>query len=158
MPGIMKVSDAASLALHAAAYLAARAGTRVAASRIAKALSVSAAHLSKVLGRLERAGLVRGRRGPSGGFELARSPESITLKDVYEAIEGPIESEQCLLGEVACNGKCMLGGLVRSVDDSVRAKLKALRLSDVMDSFNPGGAAKRKKSTRAKARKGGKNA
>jgi Rrf2 family protein len=157
MPGIMKVSDAASLALHASAYLAARVGERVAASRIAEALSVSAAHLAKVLGRLERAGIVRGRRGPSGGFELAQSPESITLKDVYEAMEGPIKSEPCLLGEVACGGKCMLGGLVRDVDNEVSAKLKALRLSDVADKFSPKTGSKQGKRTRATARKGGRN-
>ncbi len=158
MPGIMKVSDAASLALHASAYLAARTGERVAASKIAKALAVSAAHLAKVLGRLERAGLVRGRRGPSGGFELALSPEDVTLKDVYEAMEGPIESESCLLGEAACSGKCMLGGLVRDVDNEVSAKLEATRLSDVADRFRPRAGAKQNKRARAKARKGGNNA
>ena len=154
MAGIMKVSDAASLALHASAYLAAREGERVATSKIARALSVSAAHLAKVLGRLERAGVVRGRRGPRGGFELARPPGSVTLKDVYAAVEGPIKSGRCLLGEPACKGRCMLGGLVRSVDDQVRAKLGAVRLSDVAGRFRPRAGAKPGKRVRAGARKG----
>jgi len=148
MAGIMNISDAASLALHAAAYLAAREGERVATSRIAEALSVSAAHLAKVLGRLERAGLVRGRRGPTGGFELARSPERVTLRDAYEAVEGPIKSARCLLGKPVCKGRCMLGDLVTSINDQVRAKLGAVRLSDVADRFAPKARAKRGKALR----------
>jgi len=144
MAGVVKVSDAASLALHASAYLAAREGERVATSRIAEALTVSAAHLAKVLGRLERAGLVRGRRGPGGGFELARSPDRVTLRQVYEAVEGPITSDRCLLGEPVCRGGCMLGGLLRSVDDEIRSRLGAVRLSDVADRFRPRAGAKSK--------------
>jgi len=150
MAGIMKVSDAASLALHAAAYLAGREGERVATSRIAEALTVSAAHLAKVLGRLERAGLVRGRRGPTGGFELARSTDRVTLRDVYEAVEGPLKSDRCLLGESVCKGRCMLGDLVSSINDQVRAKLGAVHLSDVADRFAP-----KAKASRTRTLKGG---
>ena len=135
MAGIMKISDAASLALHASAFLAARKDERTPTSRIAEALSVSAAHLAKVMGKLEHAGLVLGTRGPAGGFELAVAPSKISLKDVYEAIEGPIETQHCMLEGPACGGRCMLGGLMRSVDDEVRAKLKALKLSDVAGRF-----------------------
>ena len=148
MAGIMKVSDAASLALHAAVYLAGQGDERVATSRIAEALTVSAAHLAKVLGRLERAGLVRGRRGPTGGYELARSPERVTLRDVYEAVEGLITSDRCLLGEPVCRGGCMLGDLVSSINDQVRARLGAVRLSDVADRFAPKARAKRRSALR----------
>ena len=146
MASIMKVSDAASLALHASAFLAAREGERVATSRIAEALTVSAAHLAKVLGRLERAGLVLGTRGPGGGFELARTPSKVTLKDVYEAVEGPIKCDRCLLGKPVCGGRCMLGDLVSSINDQVRAKFGAVRLSDVADRFAPKARARRTRS------------
>jgi len=144
MAGIMKISDAASLALHAAVYLAGREGERVPTSRIAEALAVSAAHLAKVLVRLERAGLVRGRRGPTGGYELAVPPKRVTLRDVYEAVDGPIETDRCLLGEPVCGGGCMLGDLVSSINDQVRARLGAVRLSDAADRFAPKTRAKRR--------------
>ena len=158
MAGIMKVSTAATLALHVSAYLAGHKGERVPASKIAKALTVSAAHLSKVLGRLARADIVRARRGPSGGFELALPPQNVNLKDIYEAIEGPIKSAKCFLGEPACTGNCMFGSLVHAIDDEVSAKLKAVRLSDIADRFHPEPVAKQGKRIRAEARNSCKNA
>ncbi|MHC5058439.1 MAG: RrF2 family transcriptional regulator [Planctomycetota bacterium] len=151
MAGIMRVSDAASLGLHAAAYLAAREGERVPTAEVAEALGVSSAHLAKVLRELERAGIVRAKRGPTGGFELARDAARVTLKEVYEAVEGPIETERCLLDEPACGGRCILGGLIRSVDGEVRRKLGGVRLVDVADRFRGRGGARR---ARAGERKG----
>ena len=138
MAGIVRVTDAASLGLHAAAYLAAREGERVPTAKVADALGVSSAHLAKVLRELERAGIVRAKRGPSGGFQLARDAARVTLKQVYEAVEGPIETERCLLGEPACEGQCILGGLMKSVDDEVRRKLGGVHLADVADAFRRG--------------------
>ncbi len=135
MARVLKVSDAASLALHAAAYLAKRPGERVSTGEIARALDGSEAHLAKVMRTLERAGLVTAKRGPSGGFVLARAASKITLKDVYEAVEGQIGGGACLLGRPVCEGGCILGDLVESVDAQVAARLARTRLSDVETSF-----------------------
>lgn len=131
MPGLVKVSEAASLALHAMACLARRRDGRIPARDIARATRVSRAHLSKVLARLERAGLVKGTRGPAGGYELARAPERVTLKDVYEQIEGPLQRTRCLFGTPVCSGRCMLGSLLEDVDELVGKRLGGTRLSDL---------------------------
>jgi Rrf2 family protein len=102
MSGLLKVSEAASLALHATAVMAGAHGRRVTAKSMASALGVSEAHLSKVLQRLTRAGLVRGTRGPRGGFRLTRPAGQISLREVYEAVEGSIEIQHCLLGRPVC--------------------------------------------------------
>lgn len=47
-------------------------------------------YLEQIFQRLRRARLVEGKRGPGGGYRLARSPGEITLLDVIEAIEGPL--------------------------------------------------------------------
>ena len=46
--------------------------------------------LEQIFQRLRKAQLVRGKRGPGGGYVLARSPSEITLRDILEAVEGPL--------------------------------------------------------------------
>lgn len=48
-------------------------------------------YLEQIFQRLRRARIVRGKRGPGGGYTLARGPGEITLRDVVEAIEGPAD-------------------------------------------------------------------
>jgi Rrf2 family protein len=48
-------------------------------------------YLEQIFQRLRRAKLVRGKRGPGGGYTLARPPAEITLRDVIEAVEGPLD-------------------------------------------------------------------
>ena len=53
-------------------------------------------YLVKVLKSLTRKGIVRSYRGIKGGFSLGRGPEEISLRDVIEAIDGPISIIPCL--------------------------------------------------------------
>jgi Rrf2 family protein len=130
------MSDAASLALHATALLASD-GRRVHSTRaLAEALEVSEAHLSKVMQRLTKVGLVRSVRGPKGGFALDRSADETSLLDVYEAIEGPMERSLCLLGKEKCSAeRCILGDALASADRILREYLTATKLSDLVDAF-----------------------
>jgi len=48
-------------------------------------------YLEQIFQRLRRARLVSGKRGPGGGYRLARAPGEISLRDIVEAIEGPLE-------------------------------------------------------------------
>jgi len=47
-------------------------------------------YLEQIFQRLRKAGLVVGKRGPGGGYTLARPPARITLQEVVEAVEGPV--------------------------------------------------------------------
>ena len=136
MARLLKVSEAASLAMHAMVFLAGRPGRRVSTGDIAEALDVSEAHLSKVLQRLAKAGLVRSVRGPSGGFTLGRPGGKIALLEVYEAIEGPLAPLKCLFGRPVCAGEeCILGDLLESVDKKAKARLAGTRLSQLSHVF-----------------------
>lgn len=61
--------------------------------------------LEKVIRDLMRRGLVRARRGPGGGYQLARAPETISFKDIIEAVEGPITLNVCVDGSNMCQLK-----------------------------------------------------
>ncbi|KPK80903.1 MAG: hypothetical protein AMJ81_11140 [Phycisphaerae bacterium SM23_33] len=130
MANMLRISEASSLAMHTMALLAARPERRLSAGRIARILGASQAHLAKVMQRLAKAGLVGSVRGPRGGFALARPAERIALMDVYEAIEGPMPDSRCLLAKPICRGpRCILGGLLKSVNGQVRRQLESTRLS-----------------------------
>ncbi|MED5261959.1 MAG: Rrf2 family transcriptional regulator [Myxococcota bacterium] len=50
-------------------------------------------YLEQIFRRLRQAELVLGKRGPGGGYRLSRSPATITLLQVVEAVEGPLHRE-----------------------------------------------------------------
>lgn len=130
----LRISDAASLALHAAVLLSARPERRMAVNEMAARLHVSQAHLSKVLQRLAKVGLVRSTRGPRGGFVLDKPTGQVTLLEVYEAVEGPLSATHCLLGLQVCGARrCLLGDLGQVVSARVRDYLGTTRLSEVSD-------------------------
>ena len=136
MASLLRISDAASLGLHAMVLLADRTDGPVTVHDAATVFDVSEAHLSKVMQRLVRAGLVRSIRGPKGGFLLARPPGTITLLDVYEAIEGPLPEQDCLLATAVCGGaKCILGDLLKRVHTEIGDYLASKTLSDVTPAY-----------------------
>jgi Rrf2 family transcriptional regulator, nitric oxide-sensitive transcriptional repressor len=129
------ISDAVSLALHSVAYIAAQDG-QASVRDISGRLEVSENHLSKVLQQLARSGLVRSTRGPQGGFRMARKSESLTLLDVYEAIEGPVRDHKCMMRKKSCGKKaCILGDTMETMWDIFKKHLKSTRISDITDIY-----------------------
>ena len=57
---------------------------------ISERQSIPGRYLEQIFRRLRRAGLVTSKRGPGGGYTLARPAREITLRDVVEAGEGPL--------------------------------------------------------------------
>ncbi len=136
METMLKISDAASLALHATVFLASNPDSRLSNRQIASELQVSEAHLSKVLQRLSKSRLVKSNRGAKGGFVLGKSSDEISLLDIYESIESPFVSKNCILDTQVCKGnKCIFGNLLTSVEKQVYDYLSGTILSDFSDFF-----------------------
>jgi Rrf2 family protein len=114
MAKVIRISEAASLALHCMALLAANEGRGMQnVKQLARQTKSSEAHLAKVLGRLAKSGMVRSTRGPGGGFMLAKPSALINLLAIFEAIEGPIEPERCLLNKDSCLlTNCLFDGIL----------------------------------------------
>jgi Rrf2 family transcriptional regulator, iron-sulfur cluster assembly transcription factor len=58
---------------------------------ISERQGIPARYLEQIFQRLRRARLVQSKRGPGGGYTLARRPAEITLRDIVEAVEGPLD-------------------------------------------------------------------
>ena len=59
-------------------------------------------YLAKIMRRLVKKGLVRSSVGPDGGYVLRKSPSEISLRDIYEAIEGEIRMVDCMENDSVC--------------------------------------------------------
>ncbi len=131
MQTILKISDAAAIALHAADYLAGRDKLLSPLCEITKALEVSGNHLSKVLQQLTKAGLVRTARGPKGGFVLSLAGRKGTVRDFVSAIDGPPTRNICLLKHKVCaNRGCMLGNFISETNTRFERVLNS-RISEL---------------------------
>lgn len=137
MSGLLRPSEAATLAIHACGLLAnAPGGSALTTAEMAAAIGASEAHMSKVLQRLAHAGIIVGRRGPRGGFRLAAAPSTVTLLRVYEAVDGPLPRGGCLLGVPHCPaGACPLESVMAAVGEHVARELSGLSVEDLGRSF-----------------------
>ena len=63
---------------------------------ISERQGVPARYLEQIFGRLRRSEIVASKRGPGGGYTLARTAATITLREVLEAVEGPLEQSMAM--------------------------------------------------------------
>lgn len=91
-------------------YLARNGKGRITLLReVSRATSIPETFLSKIFQRLVRSGLICSRRGFRGGFHLARPASQISLRDVIEALQGPISPA----GPESATGNAGIGSRAR---------------------------------------------
>lgn len=87
----MRWNRAVEYGIEGLTYLARAGGERSTLLReVSRATSIPATFLSKIFQRLVKSGLIRSRREFRGGFHLARPASQITLREVIEALQGPL--------------------------------------------------------------------
>ncbi len=135
MSDLFKLSEAASIALHAMAYMASK-GNTVTVPEMSQKLNVSEAHLSKVVQRLTKNGLVKSLRGPKGGYLMAKPAGDVSLKDVYEAIEGELKNSTCLFHNQKCESmRCIMGAALLESSRIFNDHLVRTKLSDLTGTY-----------------------
>lgn len=88
----MKVTTRTGYAIRALYDLAFHSrGQAAQAKEIAERQRIPLRYLEQILQDLRKAGIVEGRRGPRGGYALARAAGEVTLADVLRAVRGPLE-------------------------------------------------------------------
>jgi Rrf2 family iron-sulfur cluster assembly transcriptional regulator len=122
----MRLTTKARYGLRALCHVAHRG--YASAQAIAERQAIPSRYLEEIIGELRKAGLVVGKRGPRGGYRLARPPEDIAVSDVLLALTSA--------GAGASTGQPQdeITALVeRSVDDRLQAAVGDLRLADLLD-------------------------
>ena len=99
----MQITRQADYVVRAVLHLARMGNTeRAATSTVAKEQNIPPSFLAKIISQLSIAGLLHTSRGARGGVTLAREPKDITLLEVVEAIDGPIQLNECVGGDGIC--------------------------------------------------------
>ena len=130
----MKISRSTGYALVAVGYIAQNyKDGAVLAARVSKEYGIPLEYLLKILQQLVRANVLRSKRGPRGGFFLARPSENITLLEVIEAVDGPLMSH-LHLAEQTNNAAFSLKmeDVCRKATAQVRDTFAAAKLSEIL--------------------------
>jgi Rrf2 family transcriptional regulator, iron-sulfur cluster assembly transcription factor len=77
--------------------------TKLDAKTIAERGCIPLRFLLKLLRKLTQVELVKSYRGVNGGYALAKASKDINLRDIIEAVEGPIAINRCLIKDGVCN-------------------------------------------------------
>lgn len=94
---LMNVGRRVDYAVRALSYLAGQPRDRVVSrADIEEKQDIPSYYLSKIMKDLVAGGMVRSHIGSKGGFSLARPPETISIKQVYETVERPFVLMECL--------------------------------------------------------------
>ncbi len=99
----MQITRQADYAVRAVLYLAKTGDQRSATSQVAQKQQIPPSFLAKIISQLSIAGLLHTSRGARGGVTLAREPQEISLLEVIEAIDGPIQLNECAGESSTCS-------------------------------------------------------
>jgi len=130
----MKLNSAATYGLMAVAYTAQNQHKGLVRSNdIADHYKIAVEFLLKVMQELVKANILRSKRGPHGGFSLARKPNQITMLEILEAVQGPLTSNM-LLTEQAPREKFAAKAekLSKQAFNEAGNVLKAVKLADLL--------------------------
>ena len=102
---------------------------------IAHSQEISVKYLEQLMAILKSAGFVRSIRGSKGGYILANAPNQIKLSDVFNALEGPIVTTECLENNSYCNrvADCVARQVWAEVQQAIMTVLQAKTLQDLVD-------------------------
>ena len=135
----MILSSTCDYGLRAVCYIASEKNRQYISIReISEKLDISFHFLTKILQILTQHQLLISFRGPNGGVSLARSPESITLKEIIQAIDGPDLFDKCILGLDNCGDDhpCPLHQQWADIRGSMGDLFDRTSLKDVADSVH----------------------
>jgi Rrf2 family transcriptional regulator, cysteine metabolism repressor len=131
----MKLSTRTRYGIRAVLELAEQYGKEpVQLKNIASQQEISVKYLEQLMTMLKSAGIVSSLRGSKGGYILSRPPNSITLSDCFNCLEGPIITVECVQNDSFCHrsSACAAREVWKEVDSAVMDILQSTTLEDVI--------------------------
>ena len=100
---------------------------------ISRRQDISLAYLEQLFAKLRRAGIVHSVRGPGGGYELDREPESIYVAEIIGAVDESVDTTRCQ-GSGDCQGgeTCLTHFLWEDLSEQILGFLQGVSLADLV--------------------------
>ncbi len=131
----MKISTRIRYGTRALLQLASRYGEGpIELKDIAKNEDISLKYLEQLIVPLRTSGLVKSVRGSKGGYALAKSPSQIRLRDLVEALEGPVNLVDCLRNPEECQRApfCVSREVWGQVSQAIAGIFDSITLEDMV--------------------------
>jgi Rrf2 family protein len=130
----MKLSRTVAYALQATLQLAQSGpGEPVPCSRLAAEGGMPERFLLQILRSLVTHGVLQSTRGVEGGYTLDRSPDRISLLEIIEAVDGPMNTKLPFDGDVSNECQARLRDALSSVATAARQQLQDVKLADLLN-------------------------
>lgn len=129
----MKVSRTIAYAIHAMLQLArGKPNVPIPCSQLAHEGRMPERFLLQILRSLVTHGLLHSTRGVEGGYYLARTPEQITLRDIVDTFDNPLEPSVPSLDGFPASVRARLIATLRRVSSAAHRELQQLTLSELL--------------------------
>lgn len=109
---------------------------------VAAAREIPLQFLEQLFSALRRAGVLRSRRGASGGYSFARPPETVTVLEIVNALDGAVSPAVCTQGECEHLDGCGAASVWLEAKNAVDDVLRRTTIADLLE---------REQSTRARS-------
>ncbi len=101
---------------------------------IATRQTISLSYLEQLFARLRKAGMVKGVRGPGGGYRLSRPADEISIADIITAVDEQVDSTKCGgTGDCQNNLPCLTHDLWMGLSEQIRQYLQGISLASLME-------------------------
>lgn len=100
---------------------------------IAKRQEISLAYLEQLFAKLKKSSLVESARGPGGGYRLKRPADEISVRDVIDAVDEPVDTTRCG-GLENCQGelRCLTHDLWEDLNTRISEFLNGVTLAELI--------------------------
>ena len=131
----MQLTSTTDYAIRIVCYLAAQ-RQMIATSELSQKLSVPSSYIPKITKKLKQAGIIKACEGIKGGYQIAKQPENISLRDVISCTESTMAISRCLEKEGGCSKNyiacCKVHQILLDLQNIYNNRLESVKISDII--------------------------
>lgn len=131
----MQLTSTTDYAIRIVCYLAAQ-KQMISTSELSRELSVPASYIPKITKQLKHTGIITACEGTNGGYQIAKQPENISLKDVISSTESTMAISRCLEKDGYCSRNytdcCKVHKILLDLQNTCNNRLENVKISDII--------------------------
>jgi len=131
----MQITSTTDYAIRIVCYLAAQ-SQMISTSELSQELSVPSSYIPKITKKLKQAGIIKACEGIKGGYQIAKQPENISLRDVISCTESTMAISRCLEKEEGCSKNyvacCKVHQILLDLQNIYNNRLESVKISDII--------------------------